>query len=448
MDYSFLQAYSESVLLQLIQNFLMAYLYNFSIFFYQVMIRVAALFGNEKAKLWVAGRRKIFKRIQQSLKFSERRVWFHCASLGEFEQGRPLIEKFRSENDEIKIVLTFFSPSGFEFRKNYSGADYVFYLPIDTRSNASRFVSLIHPEKVFFIKYEYWFHYLKKLRKRGIPVYLVSAIFRPDQRFFKWYGRFFRRMLRNVSHFFVQDEASAHLLQSIGVKKYTVTGDTRFDRVLEIANNAKSIPLVEQFKDGKKMLVAGSTWHEDDELLSSIIQNFVKQELKFLIVPHEIGHHQIGQLEYLLIEKAGLTPSDIFLFSSPEGNPASAKVMILDTVGLLSSAYRYGEIAYIGGGFGKGIHNILEAAVYGMPVFFGPNHLKFREATELIEAGGAFSVIDGSEFTEKLSPLINDTRLHQQASSVAKNYVSQRKGATEKILEFIEEQTKKSLRDN
>jgi 3-deoxy-D-manno-octulosonic-acid transferase len=422
----------------------MVFIYNLSIFLYQGAIRMAALLGNVKAGLWMIGRKDIFKKISESLLAGERRVWFHCASLGEFEQGRPLIEKFRLGHPEYKIVLTFFSPSGYEVRKNYSGADYVFYLPADTKMNATQFISMVNPEKVFFVKYEFWFHYFNELRKRNVPVYLVSGIFRPGQRFFKWYGSFSRRILRSVTYFFVQDEQSAALLKSIGLVNYSVTGDTRFDRVLEVASNARSIPLIEKFKDGKKILVAGSTWEKDEQLLLSLFSKFKNQSFKLILVPHEISSHHIGHLEYLLVEKCGLVPDDIVLYSRDEKNTSTAKILIIDTIGILSAVYRYGEFAYVGGGFGSGIHNILEAAVYGLPVFFGPNYERFLEAVELIKAGGAFPVRDEIQLTEKISLLLEDENEREMISLISKNFVLRNAGATQRIMGWISNVSRES----
>lgn len=372
--------------------------------------------------------------MQSSLVPGEKRVWFHCASLGEFEQGRTLMEKLKLKRKEIKIVLTFFSPSGYEVRKNYTGADYVFYLPLDTKANAEKFISMIAPEKVFFVKYEFWFHYLHTLHKKNIPVYLVSTIFRPGQKFFNWYGGFFRSMLKTITHFFLQDEESAALLHAIGITNYTVTGDTRFDRVVESADGLKPIPMIEKFKDGKKILVAGSTWKEDEQLIKSSFTylTFHPSPLKLIIAPHEVNENRIREVQNFF------SGYNITLFSeAKEETISSSEILIIDNIGMLSSIYQYGSYAYIGGGFGKGIHNILEAAVVGLPVFFGPNYQKFREANELIERGGAFPVRSSDELTSTLNNLITHENKCAAASKVARDYVYERKGATEKILLFL-----------
>jgi 3-deoxy-D-manno-octulosonic-acid transferase len=411
-------------------------LYNIAIRIYGYSIALAALFGNSKARYWIDGRKNWRDKIKNRLQPNERRVWFHCSSLGEFEQGRPLIEKLKAKDDAVKIVLTFFSPSGYEVRKKYEGADYVFYLPLDSAANSKDFLSLIKPEKAFFIKYDYWLNYISELSKNNISLYIVSAIFRPSQPFFKWYGSSFKRALRKVKYFFLQDESSARLLDSIGIKNYSVTGDTRFDRVIQIASEAKNIEKVQQFKDDKLVLVAGSTWRKDDEVLIEAFRH-LSNELKMIFVPHEIHHRHIGELEYWLIEKVGLKPDEIAVYSHEKENVREAKVLIIDTIGLLSSVYHYGEMSYIGGGFGNGIHNILEAAVYGMPVFFGPNYKKFREAEELIDAGGAFAISSSEELLNKLNTLLNNKEDMESVSRISKSYVQQKGGATEKILDRL-----------
>ncbi len=412
----------------------MTLLYNFSILLFQLAIRIAAFTGHVKAKQWVTGRKNIFNQIQNSLQPGEQRVWFHCASLGEFEQGRPVMEKLKIKNEKLKIVLTFFSPSGYEVRKNYAGADYVFYLPVDTKSNAERFISLINPEKVFFVKYEFWFHYLDTLHKKNIPVYLVSAIFRTQQKFFKWYGGFFRRMLKSVTHFFLQDDESAALLNSIGISNYTVTGDTRFDRVVEAAASVKPIPVIEKFKDGKELLIAGSTWKEDEEV---ILSSFTKLTLhpspfKLIIAPHEINEPEIKR--QLKIFSGFKT---VRFSEAKEETVSAAQVLIIDNIGMLYSLYQYGTFAYVGGGFGKGIHNILEAAVFGIPVFFGPNYQKFREARDLINYSGAFSIQSSDELNSAIMTLANNEHKWKAASLVARNYVDDKKGAAEKIINYL-----------
>lgn len=412
----------------------MTLLYRFSVFLFQQAIRTAAFFGNAKAGKWVEGRKNIFSQIQSMLNPGEARTWFHCASLGEFEQGRPLMEKLKQENPQVKIVLTFFSPSGYEIRKNYSGADYVFYLPMDSPKHAERFISLINPSKVFFIKYEFWFYYLSALRKLNIPVYLVSAIFRSGQPFFKWYGGFYKKMLKSFTHIFLQDDSSTRLLHSIGFSNHTVAGDTRFDRVVEAAANVNSISILENFKNSQPLIIAGSTWKEDEDAIL-VLFNELKtshSSFKLVVAPHEIDERKINDVVKLFSA-----------FKTEKFSEANEKtigefdVLVIDNIGLLSSIYQYGNYGYIGGGFGKGIHNVLEAAVFGMPVFFGPNYEKFREAKELISHLGAFSVQSTEELRHVFLKLVNDKNLLTEASVQAKKYVYERRGATEKIVEVI-----------
>lgn len=404
-------------------------LYSISIFVYQIIIRLASAF-NSKAKLWLEGRKGIFEKLTAQLSNSapeDKIAWFHCASLGEFEQGRPLIEKYKIHHPGTKILLTFFSPSGYEIRKNYPGADFIFYLPADTLSNAKRFIDIVNPAVVFFVKYEFWFHYLYELKKRNIPVYLVSGIFRKEQHFFKSYGGWFRKQLGSFSHFYLQDEQSIALLNSIGYKNTTLAGDTRFDRVWEIAKNTKPFPLIEKFRENSSVLIAGSSWREDEKIISVLQPG----DFKLIIAPHEIDEKHIDNIEN---QFAGF--STLRYSKATESNVSSAQVLIIDNIGMLSSLYRYAEIAFIGGGFGKGIHNILEAATFGLPVIFGPNYEKFTEAKELIRLGGAFSVTDQEEFTKTIL-LLKDPQVLQTASHISKHYVGSRVGATDRILSTI-----------
>lgn len=419
----------------------MRLIYNIFIYLYLFAIRIASLF-NSKARLWINGRKNIFQELQSQilnpkssiLNSNSSIIWIHCASLGEFEQGRPLIEKLKMKNEKCKILLTFFSPSGYEIRKNYAGADFVFYLPIDTASNARKFIELVKPKAVFFVKYEFWFNYLNELKNKNIPTYLVSGIFRGDHYFFKGYSAWFRKQLKAFTHFYLQDEASAKLLKSIGYINTAVIGDTRFDRVFEISQNVKAIPLIEQFKQGKDILIAGSTWKEDEELISNFSPDSYRDQIsnfKLIIAPHEIDQAHIQSIIPLFHH------SNVIRFSNAtEQNIKTADVLIIDNIGMLSSLYQYGSIAFIGGGFGKGIHNILEAATFGLPVIFGPNYQKFTEAKELIHSGGAFAVKDTNELKITLN-LLSDKGVMQTASHIAKHYVQSRVGATDKILNSL-----------
>jgi 3-deoxy-D-manno-octulosonic-acid transferase len=405
-------------------------LYSFAIHCYHLLLVAASLF-NKKARLWVDGRKNIFDRLSSEVNAfgSSRIVWFHCASLGEFEQGRPLIEKFKLLFPESRILLTFFSPSGYEVRKNYRGADLVFYLPIDSPSNAKRFIEIVNPKAAFFVKYEFWFNYLSELKERNVPVYLVSGIFRKDQHFFKPYGGWFREQLNSFSHFYLQDKGSEELLMSIGFSNITVVGDTRFDRVFEISSTVSEIKLVKDFKNEGKLLVLGSSWDQDEDLLiASGISGY-----KIVVAPHEISDSRIESIENKFKEKGR---SCIRYSKADSSSVSTADVMIIDNIGMLSSLYQYGTIALIGGGFGKGIHNILEAATFGLPVIFGPNYNKFAEAKELIRLGGAFSVNDVSELNNILK-LLNDAEVLKTASHVSRNYVKSRTGATSTILSSI-----------
>jgi 3-deoxy-D-manno-octulosonic-acid transferase len=408
----------------------MTYLYNLIIFLTGLAIRLGSFTGNAKARQWINGQKDLFKTIEAKLQPGEKRIWVHAASLGEFEQGRPLIESLRKEFPEYVIVLTFFSPSGYEVRKNYSGANYIFYLPLDTRPNALRFIELVNPEKVLFIKYEFWYNYLLVLKNRSIPVYLFSTIFRTNQLFFKWYGGWYRGLLSLFDHLFVQTEQSRKLLATIGIKHVSVTGDTRFDRVFDIASQAKEIPEIEMFVDYHPCLIAGSTWEPDETLLARYI-NHTTQSLKYIIAPHEIDEEHIKRLERIVNRR---TVRYSIWKQDPSG---SFDVLIIDNVGMLSSLYRYGMVAYIGGGFGKGIHNILEAATFGLPVIFGPKHQKFQEALDLVAQRGAFSVRNFEELTVFIDKLfIKDDNINNFGTN-ARNYVKQNIGATNMILSLV-----------
>ena len=358
-----------------------------------------------------------------------RYIWFHAASLGEFEQGRPLIEAIRARYPEYGILLTFFSPSGYEVRKNYRGADVVCYLPFDKRRNVRKFLDIAHPCMAFFIKYEFWKNYLDELHKRQIPVYSVSSIFRRGQVFFKWYGGTYRNVLRDFSHLFVQNELSKRFLAKIGIQQVTVVGDTRFDRVLQIRDEAKDLPLVERFKNGATTFIAGSSWQPDEDLFIDYFNNH--PEVKMIIAPHVIDENH-------LVEITGkLKRPYVFYTRADERNIAKADCLIVNCFGLLSSIYRYGEIAYIGGGFGVGIHNTLEAAVYGIPVIFGPKYQNFQEAVGLIEAGGAYSIKNREELYGLLDRLLADETFRKEAGAKAGAYVTGHAGATDKILGMI-----------
>ena len=403
-------------------------MYTLSIYLYSFLVRIAAFFGLTKAKRLAKGQKQVWTQIQTRLQPGERRVWIHCASLGEFEQGRPLMEDIRTQYPQYKILVTFFSPSGYELRKDYGGADYVFYLPFDTRRNARRFLKLVDPEIIYFIKYEFWRNYLKAIKRRQIPLYLVSAIFRSEQVFFKWYGGWYRKLLAAFTHFFVQNEPSRELLAGIGFANVTVTGDTRFDRVCRIFDQARQVSEVEQFVNGQPCVVAGSTWPPDEEILARYI-NAENRHIKWIFAPHELHESQINRLISSIKAKA------VRYSQLSTTNPADYQVLIIDNIGMLSSLYRYGAVAYIGGGFGKGIHNTLEAAVYGIPVFFGPAYKKFQEAVELIALGGAVSIKNYDEFVLQFNHLLNNPDALKKSGDIAGAFVASGRGATGKILQ-------------
>jgi 3-deoxy-D-manno-octulosonic-acid transferase len=403
----------------------MKLLYNLGIMIYSLAARLISPF-NSKAKLWTDGRKGWEALLRENIGPENKNIWIHCASLGEFEQGRPLIEAIKKARPEFKIVLTFFSPSGYEVRKNYSVADHVCYLPADTPGNARKFISLVNPAAVIFVKYEFWDNYTSAIKKNGIPLYLISGIFRVNHHFFRWYGGFFRKILFRFSHIFVQDKQSMDLLKRTGIENVSVAGDTRFDRVVMIADSAKDIPQIEQFKGEERMFLAGSSWRQDEEIIARYI-NLYPQKMKWVFAPHEIDKPNIDRLEKLF-------SSEVARFSGFTDRSADARILIIDNIGMLSSAYRYASIAEIGGGFGKGIHNVLEAACWGIPVLFGPNHKKFREAVELLSLDGARSFSSFKEFSEIIDNWLSDKNEYSKSAGNALKYVRENTGATGKIL--------------
>ncbi|MGL5682398.1 MAG: 3-deoxy-D-manno-octulosonic acid transferase [Marinifilaceae bacterium] len=404
-------------------------LYNIGIHAYNGAIQTVSLF-NDKARLMHEGRKDCWQKLEAFKRGNGKRIWFHAASLGEFEQGRPLIEMIKEREPDTQILLSFFSPSGYEIRKNYALADCIVYLPGDSPRNAKRFVELAQPDVAIFIKYEYWYNYLNQLNKRNIPTYIISSLFRDSQPFFKWWGGLHREMLSMFNHLFVQDQESVQRLASINITNVTRTGDTRFDRVKQIADTAKSIERVETFLDNQPAVVCGSTWAPDEEILFNYINNN-NSNYKWIIAPHEIHNAHIQSI-------LALSKQPIALYSDPKANLKEAKVLIIDCIGLLSSIYRYGQIAYIGGGFGVGIHNTLEAAVYGIPVIFGPKYRKFNEAVQLIEQGAAFSIGYPDEFYQLMDSLIASPTATQTAGKSARNYVESQLGATNIIYNMIQ----------
>lgn len=411
-------------------------MYSIGIYLYALIVRLVAAFGHRKARAMVRGQHDTWRILREKINPNERYVWFHAASLGEFEQGLPLIERLRREHPARKILLTFFSPSGYEVRKDYKGADVVCYLPFDSPTAARRFIKLARPEMAFFIKYEFWRNYIDVLFKKSIPIYSVSSIFRPGQIFFRWYGRKYARCLRRITHFFVQNERSVELLRSIGVTdNVTIVGDTRFDRVIDIRNIAKSLPIVEQFaqaQDGAPqpfVLVAGSSWQPDEDILLDYVNRH--PEIHLVIAPHVVNDTHIQEIEQKLT-----TPALRYSKATPQ-NVQNYRVLIIDGYGLLSSIYRYATVAYVGGGFGVGIHNVPEAAVYGIPVIIGPNHQRFAEAVALIENGGCKSIGNAEDFTAIMDDFLENPSHITAAGSAAGHYINQNAGATPVIYQHV-----------
>jgi 3-deoxy-D-manno-octulosonic-acid transferase len=410
------------------------FFYNIFLGLYFLGVRLVS-WRNQKARLWLAGRRGIFDKLQQwkkSFSVDEKIIWMHCASLGEFEQGRPIIESIKAQYPSYKILITFFSPSGYEVRKNYSGADGIFYLPLDGKKNANKFIDIVNPSLVIWVKYEYWYYYLTLLKKKNIPVVLVSAIFREDQPFFKWYGGLWKKIVQSFEKIFVQNETSLSLLKTIDVhENASLAGDTRFDRVISIAENKTALPdAVFQFCKNKKVIVAGSTWEEDEEELVHYAR--MHEEIKFIIAPHEIDSERLLDIKKMF-------KNAIYFSEFLQGN-TDAQVIIIDNIGMLSSLYELADVTYIGGGFNdSGIHNILEAAVYGKPIVFGPEYEKFTEAVDLIDKEGAFSIENALELERLLDKLLKDEAYLINISAVSKKYVYEKQGATNLIVQYLYE---------
>ena len=418
-------------------------MYNIVIYLYLTGVAIVSLFNQKVRKMW-RGEREAFSVLKQKVDPNAKYVWVHAASLGEFEQGRPIMERIRRDHPEYKILLTFFSPSGYEVRKNYEGADIVCYLPLDTITNARRFLRLIRPCMAFFIKYEFWYNYLHILRHRGVPTYSVSSIFRPGQIFFRWYGRQYGRVLKCFTKFFVQNEVSRELLATIGIHRVEITGDTRFDRVLQIKDAAKQLPLVESFVSPvaseaaaqRKCFIVGSSWEPDEDIY---IPYFSDKDWKLIIATHVVSPERVGLLKKRLVEQG----KKVVLYSeadNPEvkGTLSEADVMIIDCYGLLSSIYRYADVAYVGGGFGVGIHNLPEAAVWSVPVFFGPNNARFQEAQDLKQNGGGLEITNSHDFEQLMNDLVAHPDTIKERGRQAGSYVMNRSGATDKILRSVE----------
>jgi 3-deoxy-D-manno-octulosonic-acid transferase len=408
----------------------MLFLYNLTTYIAGFFLKIIALFS-PKIKLFVNGRKNVFSLLEEKIKADDKTIWFHSASLGEYEQGLPVIEKIKEKYPSHKIIVSFFSPSGYEVRKNNTIADITIYLPLDTKSNAKRFLKLVHPEFAFFIKYEFWLNYLKELEKSKTPTYLISGIFRDNQMFFKWYGGFYRNALKAFTYFFVQNESSKEKIESIGFKNVIVSGDTRFDRVAAILQRDNSLDYIKNFKNNQQTIVIGSSWPKDEVLIAEYI-NQAPEDVKFIIAPHNIKANQISDL------KSQITKSTV-LFSEKENKDLSHyNVFIIDTVGILTKIYSYGTIAYVGGGFGNpGIHNILEPATFGIPIVIGPNYSNFAEAVSLVALKGCTVISNSNELKVIFDRLLSDNLLFTEKSEICRSFIQNNKGATETILKNI-----------
>lgn len=410
----------------------MNWIYSFFIFLYTLLLFIVSPF-NKKAKLIVQGRKQSFNKLEDKIKKTDKVAWFHAASLGEFEQGRPLIEDFKKENSDYKILLTFFSSSGYEVRKNYDKADIVIYLPSDSKKNVKRFLKLSHPSYAFFIKYEFWYNFIKGAKKSGAKVFQVSLILRPNQYFFYSFGSWYRKQLKNFDFFFVQNKQTKDLLTSIGFNNAKVTGDTRFDRVVQIASEARDFERIREFCQNDKIVLMGSSWGKDEQIMREAIGR-TKSKFKLIIAPHEVHLSHIQEIMALFPEAIKYSDIKEMDYSNSENKDS---ILIIDSIGILSSLYKYATIAYIGGGFGEGIHNILEAATFGKPILFGPNYKKFREAIDLVEKEGVFSFIETDKLIELIDYLLSDNDYYQKSSDICQRYISDNKGACQRILSDI-----------
>jgi 3-deoxy-D-manno-octulosonic-acid transferase len=408
----------------------MHFLYNLTLQLAQFILKIVALFS-PKMKLFVEGRKSVFSTLEQKIKATDKTIWFHAASLGEYEQGLPVIEKIKDTYPNHKIVVTFFSPSGYEVRKNNTVADATVYLPLDTPKNAKQFLEQVHPDLVFFIKYEFWINFLDQLKKQNIPTYLISGIFREKQLFFKWYGGFYRKALNTFTHFFVQNENSKKLITDLGKTNVTISGDTRFDRVVAILEKDNTLDFISEFKDNTLTVVIGSSWPKDETLLIEYI-NSCTLDVKFIIAPHNIKTEQIENLKNSITKKT-------VLFSEKENKDLSQfNVFIIDTIGILTKIYSYADIAYVGGGFGNpGVHNILEPATFGVPIIIGPNYSHFEEATNLVQLGGCLSITNQKELEQALSDLIQNNETRHNKGQICNAFVQKNKGATNSIMTKI-----------
>jgi len=410
--------------------FRMYFFYNITVYIVSFSLKIVALF-NKKIDLFVKGRKDVFKALEHHFKTNDAIIWFHCASLGEFEQGRPIIEKCKEEFKDHKILITFFSPSGYEIQKDYPNADLVTYLPLDTKKNAKRFLQKVNPTIAIFVKYEFWPNLLEQLKSKKIKTILVSGIFRKEQSFFKSYGNWMKKSLQTFDHFFVQDHNSKELLKQIGFVNVTLSGDTRFDRVFDITKQENTLEFAENFVSGKITLVAGSTWPKDEELLVDYINNKMNSEQKVIIAPHNINRKDILKLKVSISKET-------VLYSEINGKELQKyQVLIIDTIGLLSKMYDYADIAYVGGGFGTGIHNILEPATFEVPIIIGPNYQKFKEAKELIDLEACIVITNKPKLSNALTSLFSNSTKRKNKGKIARNYILDHIGATEIIVDFL-----------
>jgi 3-deoxy-D-manno-octulosonic-acid transferase len=408
----------------------MLFIYNFIVLVAGFLLKIVALFSS-KIKLFVDGRKSVFETLSSKIKSDDKTIWFHAASLGEYEQGLPVIEKIKIKFPNHKIIITFFSPSGFEVRKSNTVADVTVYLPLDTKSNAAKFIQIVNPEMVFFIKYEYWPNYLNELKKRSIKTYLISGVFRENQVFFKWFGGFYRNALKTFEYFFVQNESSKKLLQSIGFNNVKISGDTRFDRVVSILERDNKLDFIDKFKNNITLIVIGSSWPKDESLLVNYINQ--SKNVKFIIAPHNIKKEQIVNL------KNQISKSSVLFSEKENRNVSEFDVFIIDTIGILTKIYSYADIAYVGGGFGNpGIHNILEPATFGIPIVIGPNFSHFAEAAALVHQEGCVSISNQIELNEAFDNLISNVDIRLEKGHICSTFVQMNKGATDKIISFIE----------
>ncbi len=412
-------------------------LYTFFIQMYGFAVSIAAYF-NPKANLWISGRKNWKNKMKQAISPDDKVIWVHCSSLGEFEQGRPVMEKIKKEFPYHKLAVSFFSPSGYEVRKDYQGADYIFYLPLDTPKNAKQLIKILHPEVLILVKYEYWYNLLKRLQKKDIPVIVISAVIKEDNLFFRPFGSWFRKIIAGIEHFFVQDNDSKNLLESIGIEKVTVSGDTRFDRVKEIREANARVEFIEKFKGNSKLIVAGSTWPDDEEILVKFIHEKLPDDWKLIFAPHNIKEKEIISLSEKINKKTAVyTKSD-------QNQIENSQILILDTIGMLTKIYAYSDLSYVGGGFTKtGVHNTLEPAVFGVPIIFGPNYENYFEAIDLLENQGAVRFIDQYDFDQKMTNLIENEDERKLRGNAAENYIQGKPNSTELIIDYLKSLIKK-----